>query len=30
LGEQKLIGRYLKDGYPAAEMDDVSRNVAAS
>jgi hypothetical protein len=27
LGDQKLIGRYLKDGFPVADMDDVSRNV---
>jgi hypothetical protein len=27
LGDQKLIGRYLKDGFPAADMDNVSRNV---
>jgi hypothetical protein len=27
LGEEKLIGRYLKDGFPAADMDNVSRNV---
>jgi len=27
LGEDKVIGRYLKDGFPAADMDNVSRNV---
>lgn len=29
LGEQKLIGRYLKDGFPVADMDNVSRNVCS-
>ncbi len=29
LGEEKLIGRYLKDGFPAADMDNVSRNVCS-
>lgn len=29
VGEEKLIGRYLKDGFPAAEMDNVSRNVCS-
>lgn len=27
LGEEKLIGRYVKDGFPAADIDNVSRNV---
>lgn len=26
-GEEKLIGRYVKDGFPVVEIDDVSRNV---
>lgn len=29
LGEDKLIGRYLKDGYPVAAIGDVSRNVCS-
>jgi hypothetical protein len=29
IGEEKLIGRYLKDGFPAADMGDVSRNVCS-
>jgi len=28
-GDEKLIGRYLKDGFPAADMDNVSRNVCS-
>ena len=27
LGEQKLIGRYIDDGFPAADISDVSRNL---
>lgn len=27
LGEEKLIGRYLKDGFPVGDIDNVSRNV---
>jgi hypothetical protein len=27
LGEEKLIGRFLKDGFPADEIENVSRNV---
>lgn len=27
LGEQKIIGRYIEDGFPATDIDDVSRNV---
>ena len=27
LGEKKLIGRFLRDGFPACNIDDVSRNV---
>ncbi|MGN6731275.1 MAG: hypothetical protein ACTHMB_04790 [Candidatus Binatia bacterium] len=29
LGEEKFIGRYLKDGFPAANISDVSRNVCS-
>jgi hypothetical protein len=29
MGEEKLIGRYVKDGFPVAEMDNVSRNVCS-
>ena len=29
LREDKLIGRYLEDGFPAAEVDNVSRNVCS-
>ena len=29
LGEDKFIGRYLKDGFPAANIGDVSRNVCS-
>jgi hypothetical protein len=27
LGEEKLIGRFLKDGFPVDEIENVSRNV---
>jgi hypothetical protein len=27
LGEQKIIGRYIKDGFPATGIREVSRNV---
>jgi hypothetical protein len=27
LGEDKLIGRFLRDGFPVSNIDDVSRNV---
>ncbi len=27
LGEAKFIGRYVKNGFPAADIGDVSRNV---
>ena len=27
LGEDKLIGRYLEDGFPVNNIEDVSRNV---
>ncbi len=29
IGEEKLIGRFLKDGFPVAELDNVSRNVCS-
>jgi len=29
MGDEKLIGRYIKDGFPAAEIDNVSRNVCS-
>jgi len=29
VGEQKLIGRYVKDGFPASDVDNVSRNVCS-
>ena len=29
LGEDKFIGRYLKDGFPVANIGDVSRNVCS-
>ena len=28
-GEEKLIGRYLKDGFPLGGLDDVGRNVCS-
>jgi hypothetical protein len=28
-GEEKLIGRYVSDGYPVAALGDVSRNVCS-
>ncbi len=27
LGEEKFIGRFLRDGFPVSEIDNVSRNV---
>ncbi|OGQ79607.1 MAG: hypothetical protein A3F90_17470 [Deltaproteobacteria bacterium RIFCSPLOWO2_12_FULL_60_19] len=27
LGEDKLIGRFLQDGFPANDIDNVSRNI---
>jgi hypothetical protein len=27
VGEQKLIGRFLKDGFPISDLDNVGRNV---
>ena len=29
LGEEKYVGRYLKDGFPASGIGDVSRNVCS-
>lgn len=29
LNEDKFIGRYLKDGFPAASIGDVTRNVCS-
>lgn len=29
LGDDKVIGRYVKDGYPVAAIGDVSRNVCS-
>lgn len=29
LREEKFIGRYLKDGFPVANINDVSRNVCS-
>lgn len=29
LGDDKVIGRYVKDGYPVASIGDVSRNVCS-
>jgi hypothetical protein len=26
-GEEKLIGRFIKDGFPVGDLDNVSRNV---
>lgn len=28
-GDEKFIGRYLQDGFPAANITDVSRNVCS-
>ena len=27
LGEEKLIGRFLRDGFPVSDIDNISRNV---
>ena len=27
VGEEKLMGRYVKDGFPVGDISDVSRNV---
>jgi hypothetical protein len=29
MGEQKIIGRYIKDGFPAIDIGEVSRNVGS-
>ncbi len=29
LGGEKLIGRFLKDGFPVSDIDNVSRNVCS-
>lgn len=29
MGESKFIGRYLNDGFPVANINDVSRNVCS-
>jgi len=29
LGEEKLIGRFLKNGFPVGDMDNVGRNVCS-
>jgi len=29
MGEDKFIGRYVKSGYPAAGINDVSRNICS-
>ena len=29
LGAERLIGRYVKDGFPVADIDNVSRNVCS-
>lgn len=29
LGDEKLIGRYIKDGFPATDIDNVTRNVCS-
>jgi hypothetical protein len=29
LGEEKIIGRFLRDGFPVSEIDNVSRNVCS-
>ena len=28
-GEDRLIGRYIRDAFPAADIEDVSRNVCS-
>ena len=27
LGEERVIGRFLRDGYPVTDIDNVSRNI---
>lgn len=29
LGDEKFIGRYIKDGFPATDIDNVTRNVCS-
>ncbi len=29
MGEEKLIGRYIKDGFPATDIENVTRNVCS-
>ena len=29
LGEEKFIGRFLRDGFPVSDIDNVSRNVCS-
>ncbi len=29
LGEEQFIGRFLRDGFPVSEIDNVSRNVSS-
>jgi hypothetical protein len=29
VGEEKLIGRYVRDGFPATDIENVSRNVCS-
>jgi hypothetical protein len=29
VGEQRIIGRYIRDGFPATEIGEVSRNVGS-
>jgi hypothetical protein len=29
LGDKKIIGRYLEDGFPVANVNDVSRNICS-
>jgi hypothetical protein len=29
LGDDKFIGRYIKDGFPATDMENVTRNVCS-
>lgn len=29
VGEERVIGRYLRDGYPVTDIENVSRNVRA-
>ncbi len=29
MGDEKLIGRYIKDGFPASDIENVTRNVCS-